>query len=79
MDELHTVGLVTACGMVGFGLLLIVFARPFAAFQREKVSHLLPGRYWVLGSNPVTVRVFGIGAAGIGVVLAVVTFVSTLV
>jgi hypothetical protein len=67
--------LVFGFAMVGVGLLLCVFAKPFAAFQRNTVSRVLPRRYWIAASDPMAVRLFGIVGAVLGLVAVGVNLV----
>ena len=76
MNDLALMGVTVGAFLVVGGVLLSVFSRPFATFQRDTVSRFLPRRYWVLGSDPMAVRFFGVVAASVGLVIAIASVVA---
>lgn len=76
MNGIAVMGVAVGAFLVVGGLLLSVFSKQFANFQRETVSRFLPRRYWVFGSDPMAVRFFGVVAASVGLVIAMLAVVS---
>ena len=60
------------------GIALAIWSAGFARFQRDRVSKVLPERYWVFFSDSDRVRSLGIIAALVGVVVVGLAIASAL-